>query len=79
MSAASMGPGSWSFRYCWVGHITSPDDAALDLKLRTSLVLLRVDDPDAGPGHRQVVDVRPRPRDATVVQDAQNVSGQFGE
>ena len=29
--------------------------------------------------HRQVVDVRPRSRDATVVKDTQCVAGQFGE
>src|SRR3954447_13829930 len=55
------------------------DDAALDLELRTLLVLLRIDYPDAGRRDSEMIDVGPRPRDSTVVQDAHSVASQFGE
>lgn len=52
-----------------------PEDATLDLQLRASFVALRVDHPDAAAGHRNVVDVGPRPWDTPVVPNGERGRG----
>jgi len=53
--------------------------AAFDLEMGTALVLLCVDDVDAGGAHGDVVDVRPAPRDAPIMEQAQCVRPELVE